>query len=78
MSEASRWSCASSLGGTCSISYDLGATRNLSDLSDLRLDLQPLKQNITCEDTQAYECDGNAMVVRNSKVINIDAGSFDE
>ncbi|CAM9688793.1 unnamed protein product, partial [Scytosiphon promiscuus] len=32
MSEASRWSCASSLGGTCSISYDLGAVRNLSQL----------------------------------------------
>ena len=32
MSEGSRWSCAPSLGGTCSISYDLGATRDLSEL----------------------------------------------
>ncbi|CAM9933566.1 unnamed protein product [Pylaiella littoralis] len=31
-SAASRWSCAPSLGGTCSISYDLGAVRDLSDL----------------------------------------------
>ncbi|CAM9778380.1 unnamed protein product, partial [Hapterophycus canaliculatus] len=32
LSEASRWSCASSLGGTCSISYDLGVIRSLSEL----------------------------------------------
>ncbi|CAM9688722.1 unnamed protein product [Scytosiphon promiscuus] len=32
MSEGSRWSCAPSLGGTCSISYDLGAVRTLSQL----------------------------------------------
>ena len=32
LSEGSRWSCASSLGGTCSISYDLGGVRDLSEL----------------------------------------------
>eukprot|EP00752_Nemacystus_decipiens_P014962 g13321.t1 len=32
VSEGSRWSCSPSLGGTCSISYDLGATRDLSQL----------------------------------------------
>ncbi|CAN0133967.1 unnamed protein product [Scytosiphon promiscuus] len=32
MSDGSRWSCAPSLGGSCSISYDLGAVRNLSQL----------------------------------------------
>lgn len=32
VSEGSRWSCASTLGGTCSISYDLGAVRDLSEL----------------------------------------------
>lgn len=31
-SAESRWSCAPSLGGSCSISYDLGATRDLSEL----------------------------------------------
>ncbi|CAM9688654.1 unnamed protein product [Scytosiphon promiscuus] len=32
MSDGSRWSCSPSLGGTCSISYDLGAVRDLSQL----------------------------------------------
>ncbi|CAM9294633.1 unnamed protein product, partial [Ectocarpus fasciculatus] len=32
MSEGSRWSCAPSLGGLCSISYDLGADRNVEEL----------------------------------------------
>eukprot|EP00752_Nemacystus_decipiens_P007213 g6456.t1 len=32
VSETSRWSCASSLGGICTISYDLGAVRDLSEL----------------------------------------------
>eukprot|EP00903_Cladosiphon_okamuranus_P018634 g17151.t1 len=32
VSEGSRWSCAPSIGGTCSISYDLGAARDLSQL----------------------------------------------
>lgn len=32
MSEGSRWSCAPKLGGECSISYDLGAVRDLSQL----------------------------------------------
>ncbi|CAM9160508.1 unnamed protein product [Ectocarpus sp. 4 AP-2014] len=36
VSDGSRWSCAPSLGGTCSISYDLGA---VYDLSELRLAL---------------------------------------
>ncbi|CAM9160433.1 unnamed protein product [Ectocarpus sp. 4 AP-2014] len=36
VSDGSRWSCVPSLGGTCSISYDLGA---VYDLSELRLAL---------------------------------------
>ncbi|CAM9918634.1 unnamed protein product, partial [Ectocarpus sp. 8 AP-2014] len=36
VSDESRWSCAPALGGTCSISYDLGA---VYDLSELRLAL---------------------------------------
>eukprot|EP00752_Nemacystus_decipiens_P014961 g13320.t1 len=32
LSEGSRWSCASSLGGKCSISYNLGTIRDLSEL----------------------------------------------
>ncbi|CAN0303751.1 unnamed protein product, partial [Ectocarpus sp. 12 AP-2014] len=36
VSDESRWSCAPSLGGTCSISYNLGA---VYDLSELRLAL---------------------------------------
>ena len=36
------------------------------------------EQNITCGETQAFNCDGDAMVVRDSNVVNIDAGRFDE
>lgn len=55
MSEGSRWSCASSLGGTCSISYDLGAVR---DLSELRLGkgatLLPLNEAMVVPDIATY------------------------
>eukprot|EP00752_Nemacystus_decipiens_P014959 g13318.t1 len=34
--------------------------------------------NITCLDTDIRYCDGDALVVRNSHEINIDAGSYDE
>lgn len=39
MAENSRWSCSPSLGGDCTISYDLGAVR---DLYELRLGKVPL------------------------------------
>ena len=32
LTEASRWSCAPKLGGECSVSYDLGSVRDLSQL----------------------------------------------
>ena len=32
MNEGSRWSCAPRLGGDCSISYNLGAVRDLAEL----------------------------------------------
>lgn len=32
LTDASRWSCAPSLGGVCSVSYDLGAVRDLAEL----------------------------------------------
>ncbi|CAM9649069.1 unnamed protein product [Ascophyllum nodosum] len=35
-------------------------------------------QNITCEDIEIRFCDGDAMVVSDSKIVNIDAGRFDE
>ncbi|CAM9622988.1 unnamed protein product [Ectocarpus sp. 6 AP-2014] len=35
-------------------------------------------QNITCADTWIDFCDGDAMVVRSSSVVNIDAGYYDE
>ncbi|CAM9648998.1 unnamed protein product [Ascophyllum nodosum] len=35
-------------------------------------------QNITCEDLEIRFCDGDAMVVRDSKIVNIDAGRFDD
>lgn len=30
--DTSRWSCAPKLGGTCTISYDLGAVRDIYEL----------------------------------------------
>ncbi|CAM9225071.1 unnamed protein product [Ectocarpus fasciculatus] len=35
-------------------------------------------QNITCEDVDIRYCDGDAMIVRDSTLVNIDAGGFDE
>lgn len=35
------------------------------------------RQNVTCEDTQIRCCDGDGLVVRNSSMINIDAGRYD-
>ncbi|CAM9878861.1 unnamed protein product [Ectocarpus sp. 12 AP-2014] len=34
--------------------------------------------NITCIDTSVYSSDGDALVVRDSRMVNIDAGPFDE
>ena len=39
LTEGSRWSCSPSLGGDCTISYDLGAER---DLYELRLGKEPM------------------------------------
>lgn len=38
----------------------------------------PSTQNITCIDTEIRYCDGDGLVVRNSRNINIDAGDYDE
>ncbi|CAN0405209.1 unnamed protein product, partial [Ascophyllum nodosum] len=35
-------------------------------------------QNITCEDIEIRFCDGDAMVVSDSKIVNIDADRFDD
>eukprot|EP00903_Cladosiphon_okamuranus_P020463 g18782.t1 len=35
-------------------------------------------QNITCEDIEIRFCDGDAMVVRDSQIVNIDAGDYDD
>lgn len=35
-------------------------------------------QNVTCKDTEIRFCDGDAMVVRDSNIVNIDAGRYDE
>ncbi|CAM9236986.1 unnamed protein product, partial [Sphacelaria rigidula] len=35
-------------------------------------------QNITCRDVEIRYCDGDAMVVRDSTIVNIDAGRFDD
>lgn len=34
-------------------------------------------QNITCENMEIYHCDGDAMVVRDSNIVNIDAGEYE-
>jgi len=36
------------------------------------------KQNVTARLLDAKNCDGDAMVVRNSNIVNIDAGRYDE
>lgn len=35
-------------------------------------------QNITCKDTWINNCDGDGLVVSDSNIVNIDAGSYDE
>ena len=40
--------------------------------------IDPRVQNITLSNAELRYCDGDAMVVRNSNMINIDAGEYEE
>lgn len=40
--------------------------------------IQHAYQNITLEDADIRWCDGNALVVRGSNIVNPDAGVYDE